>query len=125
MAIAVVCTAVLCGLLVLYLAAYARVTLLGIDQSQARTLLRQKRLENQTLRAERDRLESPNHVLAAAAAQGMTRTKTPVIYITPDQDRVAVDGLSAAAPPRAETAAGGAGSSRGTTPPTFTAFNDH
>ena len=112
MAIAVVCTAVLCGILVLYLAAYARVTSLGIAQSQARTLLRQKRLENETLRAERDRLESPTRVLAAAAAQGMTRTKTPVIYITPGQAR-------------ADTNAGGAGTNLGTTPPAFTAFNDH
>ncbi len=82
MGVATTCTAVVCGLLLLYLAAYAHVTRLGIDQSQARAHLRDNRLRNEMLRAERDRLQSPQHVISAATAQGMTpRGATPVEYI--------------------------------------------
>ena len=47
MGLATVCTAVVCGLLLLYLAAYAHVTRLGIDQANARAQLRQSRLKNE------------------------------------------------------------------------------
>ncbi len=83
MGLATVCTAVVCGLLLLYLAAYAHVTRLGIDQANARAQLRQSRLENEMLQEERDRLQSPQRVIAAATAMGMTtRGSTPVEYLS-------------------------------------------
>lgn len=72
MGLATTCTAVVCGLLLLYLAAYAQVTRLGIAQADARVSLRQNRLQNEMLRAERDRLQSPATVIARATALGMT-----------------------------------------------------
>ena len=83
MGLATTCTAIVCGLLLLYLAAYAHVSRLGYDQAQARTQLRQHQLENESLRAERDRLQSRRLVLQEAVALGMTpRGSTPVSYIT-------------------------------------------
>ena len=83
MGLATVCTAVVCGLLLLYLAAYAHVTRLGIDQANARGQLRRNQLQNEMLQAERDRLQSPHRVIAAATALGMTeRGSTPVEYIS-------------------------------------------
>jgi len=82
MGLATVCTAVVCGLLLLYLAAYAHVTRLGIDQANARGQLRRNLLQNEMLQAERDRLQSPHRVIAAATALGMTaRGSTPVEYV--------------------------------------------
>lgn len=72
MGLATTCTAVVCGLLLLYLAAYAQVTRLGIAQADARVSLRQNQLQNEMLRAERDRLQSPATVIARATALGMT-----------------------------------------------------
>jgi cell division protein FtsL len=83
MGLATVCTAGVCALLLLYLAAYAHVTQLGIAQAQARTQLHQNQLRNELLQAERDSLESPQRIEAAAAMQGMTpRGATPVNYIS-------------------------------------------
>lgn len=82
MGVATTCTAVVCGLLLLYLAAYAHVTRLGIDQASARGQLRENRLKNEMLRAERDRLQSPQRVIAAATALGMMpRGSVPIQYI--------------------------------------------
>ena len=53
MGLATVCTAVVCALLLVYLAAYARVTQLGIAQAAARTQLRQNQIRNELLQAER------------------------------------------------------------------------
>ncbi len=82
MGIATVCTAIVCALLLLYLAAYAQVTQLGIAQSEARKDLRHNQMRRQLLEAERNSLESPQRIEAAAAAEGMTpRGRTPVNYI--------------------------------------------
>ena len=94
---ATTCTGVVCGLLLLYLAAYAHVTQLGIDQAQARSALRASRLKNEMLRAERDHLQSPQRVVAAALALGMApRGETPVTYVTPPRrlGARAADGFS-------------------------------
>jgi len=80
---AVTCTAVVCALLVLYLAAYAHITSLGINQAQMRTALRQKRLENETLKATLAGLQNPDHVAAFALAKGMTRDPRRIDYIAP------------------------------------------
>lgn len=80
---AVTCTAVVCTLLVLYLAAYAHITQLGINQSQMRTALRQKRLDNETLKSTLAGLRNPDHVAAFALAKGMTRDPRRVDYIAP------------------------------------------
>ncbi len=83
MGIATTCTAVVCTLLLLYLAAYARVTQLGIAQASARGHLHQAQLRNELLSAERNSLESPQRIVAAATAEGMTpRGATPVNYIS-------------------------------------------
>ena len=82
MGLATTCTAVVCALLILYLAAYAQVTQLGIAQASARTELHRNQLRSQLLQAERNSLESPQRITAAAAAQGMVpRGRTPVNYV--------------------------------------------
>ena len=82
MGLATTCTAVVCALLLLYLAAYAQVTQLGIAQASARTELHRNQLRSQLLQAERNSLESPQRITAAAAKQGMVpRGRTPVNYI--------------------------------------------
>ncbi len=82
MGFATTCTAIVCGLLLLYLAAYAHVSQLGYDQAEARTQLRHYQLQNESLRARRDFLQSRSHVIQAALALGMTpRGSTPVSYI--------------------------------------------
>lgn len=80
---AVTCTAVVCALLVLYLAAYAHIASLGINQAQMRTALRQKRLDNETLKATLAGLQNPDHVAAFALAKGMTRDPRRIDYIAP------------------------------------------
>jgi len=91
MGIAVTSAVVVCALIVIYLAAYAHVTLLGIDQARARVQLRQDQQRNETLRATRDYLQSPDRVAAAATALGMTtRGDTPVQYIVSGSSRDAV-----------------------------------
>ncbi len=80
---AVTCTVLVCTLLVLYLAAYAHITSLGINQAQMRTVLRQKRLENETLKATLAGLQNPDHVAAFALAKGMTRDPRRIDYIAP------------------------------------------
>jgi len=103
MGFATTSTAIVCALLLLYLAAYAHVTQLGIEQAQARVQLHHNQVQNEMLQSERDRLESPQHVIAAATAQGMTpRGSTPVNYIraTPPgqaQEAGAQDGTQSAA----------------------------
>lgn len=82
MGIATVCTAVVCALLLLYLAAYAQVAQLGIAQSEARKALHHNQMHCQLLEAERNSLESPQRIEAAAAAEGMVpRGQTPINYI--------------------------------------------
>lgn len=83
MGIATICTAVVCALLLLYLAAYAQVTQLGIAQAQARTELHRNQMRRQLLEAERNSLESPQRIEAAAAAEGMApRGRTPIDYVS-------------------------------------------
>ena len=95
MGLATTCTAIVCGLLLLYLAAYAHVSQLGYNQAEARTQLRQNQLQNESLRAERDRLQSRHHVIQMALAMGMTpRGATPISYIS--APRRALGGLKAA-----------------------------
>ncbi len=82
MGLATVCTAVACTLLLVYLAAYARVTQLGIAQAAARTQLHQNQIRNELLQAERNSLECPQRIETAALALGMTpRGATPVDYV--------------------------------------------
>jgi cell division protein FtsL len=93
MGLATACTGIVCALLLLYLAAYAHVTQLGIEQAQARGQLRQNQVRSELLQAERNSLESPQRIIAAAMAQGMTaRGGTPVNYITANQNDVQQNG---------------------------------
>ena len=79
--VAVVGTALMCAVLVIYLAAYAHVSQLGLEQARARAQLRQARLLNDQLEAQVARLQSPTRVAAAAQAMGMAPASTPVTYI--------------------------------------------
>ncbi len=89
MGLATTCTAIVCGLLLLYLAAYAHVSQLGYDQAEARVQLRQNQLRNESLRAERDRLQSRRYVIGKAIALGMTPPgTTPIRYITARPPRI-------------------------------------
>jgi len=98
MGLATTSTAVVCALLLLYLAAYAHVTQLGIEQAQARLQLRRNQVQNEMLQSERDRLESPQRVIAAATAGGMMpRGATPVNYIRAAPPREPQDGTRVAA----------------------------
>ena len=73
---------------------------LGYAQAQARTQLRQRQLLNESLRAERDRLQSRRLVLQEALALGMKpRGTTPVLYVSapaPEQNAISQDTNTAA-----------------------------
>ncbi len=123
MGLATVCTAVACALLLVYLAAYAHVTQLGIAQATARTQLHQNQIRNELLQAERNSLECPQRIETAATVLGMTpRGATPVNYI-PAQKIVAAQQETeqetrsdVKTQPGAEAAAGGEqGNNGGTT----------
>ena len=79
---AVACTAFFCVLLVIYLGAYARVTSLGIQQSQYTKALRMARQQNELLRAHLAAARSPQHIVAAANAQGMEQAAGRACYIS-------------------------------------------
>ena len=86
---AVACTAVFCLLLVVYLGAYAHVTSLGIQQAQYTKALRAARQQNELLRAHLAAARSPQHIVAAAKAQGMEQAAGRACYISsPVQDAV-------------------------------------
>lgn len=78
---AISCTVIVCALLVVYLAAYAHVTMLGMGQAKLRTELRQKRLENEKLKAALAVSLNPDLVAKNAAELGMTRDHRRVDYI--------------------------------------------
>ena len=80
---AVTSAVVVCGLLVLYLAAYAHLTMLGIAQSKAKHDLREKWQLNQVLRAQEATLRSPDHIAARAVRLGLTKNSVRVDYIRP------------------------------------------
>ena len=74
---------IVCGLLVLYLAAYAHLTLLGIEQAKAQHDFREKWQTNQMLRAQVASLKNPDRIAAKAVRLGLTKDSKRVDYITP------------------------------------------
>lgn len=80
---AAACTMIFCAVLVIYLAAYARVTNLGLSQSHARVELRALSQQNQILRAKLASMQSPDDIVKHAALLGMTPGTRPVCYIPP------------------------------------------
>ncbi|MGO8670525.1 MAG: hypothetical protein ACLQVD_04050, partial [Capsulimonadaceae bacterium] len=82
LAILVTGTCIVCGLLIVYLAAYAQVATLGIQQSHARIALREKRAETEELRAACAAAASPALVASAAAQMGMLHGAERVTYVT-------------------------------------------
>jgi cell division protein FtsL len=72
-----------CGLLVVYLAAYARVTTLGLAQSKMRAVYRAEWQENQLLRAQEAALKSPYRIADRAERLGLTKDHKRVDYIPP------------------------------------------
>ena len=92
MSFAIGITGLICVLLVAYLAVYANLTRLGIEDSQARMLERSLQVDNDRLRLEYAELRSPERVSAAAVAQKMSTSGTVVDYINPKQlETVAAD----------------------------------
>lgn len=86
-AAAVICTSVVCTLLVIYLAAYAQVSSLGIQMSKARVELHKQHLLGETLRAQVARAASPDRIAAAAIKNGMVLEHTQQIcYVNPAGD---------------------------------------
>ena len=81
LAFAIAGTALMCAVLVVYLAAYAHVSQLGLEQTRARAQLRQARQENELLQAKRALLQSPARIIAAAQKLGMTTGAQRVTYI--------------------------------------------
>jgi hypothetical protein len=81
LAVVLIVTALACGSLVFYLAAYAQVASLGIQQSAARVKLRQIRMDGEVLRAQCERAASPDIIRAAAANMGMTSSPTRIAYV--------------------------------------------
>jgi cell division protein FtsL len=82
LALAVAVTTLMCGVLVIYLAAYAHVTWLGMEQAQAREQLTLAIRENHRLQMNLADLKDPAHIIAAAKAQGMTLyTERPAYVI--------------------------------------------
>ena len=96
LAFAVAGTALMCAVLVVYLAAYAHVSQLGLDQARARTRLHQARQDNDVLQAQLARLQSPARIVVAAQALGMTAAKRQATYLsTGDTAAWTADGGSA------------------------------
>jgi cell division protein FtsL len=87
LAAVVACTTVVCGLLVVYLAAYAQVASLGIQMSKARVELRKERLLGETLRAQVARAASPARISSAAVKNGMVLQRAEQIcYVNPSDE---------------------------------------
>lgn len=99
-AAAVICTSVVCALLVVYLTAYAQVSSLGIQMSKARVELRKERLLGETLRAQVARAASPDRIAAAAVKNGMVLEHTQQIcYVNPAGDMTSKTDLTAQSTP--------------------------
>lgn len=81
LALAVTGTIVVCGLLVLYLAAYAHVSDLGMEQSRRQREWRAARQQNELLRARLAVLQNPKSIARAARAQGMAQGASRVDYL--------------------------------------------
>lgn len=81
LALAVMGTIVVCGLLVLYLAAYAHVSGLGMEQSRRQREWRAARQQNELLRASLAALQNPKSIASAARAQGMVKGGFGVDYL--------------------------------------------
>lgn len=80
----VACTSIVCGLLVIYLAAYARVASLGLQMSQARVELRSQRLLGESLRAQVAWASSPARISKAAENNHMVLQHTVrICYVDP------------------------------------------
>ena len=81
LSVALACTVTVCCLLVVYLAAYAHVDQLGINQATMRSKLHQERMDNEILKAEYAALRDPNRIAAFAANLQMVRGAQHVVYI--------------------------------------------
>jgi len=119
--IGLACTMTVCCLLVVYLAAYARVDQLGINQSALRARLRQDKMDNEILRAEYASLLNPNRIAAGAQALKMVRGAQRVVYIRGAQGSLPV----VAANGRTDTYPSGTLPKTITQVSTITAAGDH
>ena len=78
---AVAGTALMCAVLLVYLAAYAHISQLGLEQSRARAQLRMARQENDVLQAQLAGLQNPAHIVASALKMGMTAGTGHATYL--------------------------------------------
>jgi len=81
LALAVTATALMCAVLVVYLAAYARVQQIGLEQTQALSERHRLTLEHDQLQKQLADLQCPARVARAAQAQGMTQGGVAAKYI--------------------------------------------
>ncbi len=82
LALAVAVTALMCAVLVVYLAAYARVTQLGLEQSAAHRQLAQEVMENHRLAVEQAELQDRGRIVAEAGKLHMALYTGPTTYVT-------------------------------------------
>ena len=92
LAFAVAGCSLMCAVLVIYLAAYAHVCQLGLEQSRARADLRVARQKNDVLQAELARLQCPARVAARAEKMGMTLGGRHATYLSMQDTADADDG---------------------------------
>jgi cell division protein FtsL len=74
---------VVCSLLVVYVAAYARVSALNIEQNKMRAAYRAKWQENQLLKAQEANLKSPYRIDESAKRLGLVMSRQGAHYISP------------------------------------------
>lgn len=90
---------VVCGLLVLYLAAYAHLTMLGIESAKAQHDYREKWQTNQMLRAQVAALRNPDRIAAKAVRLGLTKDSKRVDYFLPPRTAPQSAAILPPAPP--------------------------
>ena len=93
--LAVGVTALMCAVLVIYLAAYAHVTQLGLEQDDAHQQWIQAERENHLLQVQQAELQNPASIATRAAHLGMTLYTGPTIYVTASTGQGANSGTTA------------------------------
>jgi cell division protein FtsL len=80
--LAVAVTALMCAVLVVYLAAYAHVTQLGLEQAAAHRQLAQEISDGRQLEVEQAELQDRGRIVAEARKLHMTLYTGPMTYVT-------------------------------------------
>jgi cell division protein FtsL len=84
LALTVTVTSLMCAVLVIYLAAYAHVTQLGLEKDMAKRQLSQMTRQNQQLQVTLTKLQDRSRITAAARALHMVPYTSSPVYINAD-----------------------------------------